>query len=1037
MAYRLALDIGSNSIGWCCLHLDTAGKPGGIADIGVRIFRDGRNPKDGSSLASARRVPRSMRRNRDRYLQRRTALLNALTRHGLMPGDEDARRKVSAYDPYRLRAEALTRRLEDHELGRVLFHLNQHRGFKSNRKTDRAGDNEGSLIRIASRNLAMKLAAEGHQTIGSYLAARHGRREEVRVRLAGTGRTAAYPFYPLRQMVEDEFMVIWAAQMPLNLRLTEAMRKDLHTIIFHQRSLKDVPRGRCWLEPDEPRAFRGLPSVQAFRIAQDLAHLRLSQPGQPERPLSADERRALADRLLKGKDASFDQIRKLLRLPPETDFNLQSLRREELKGDETARRLGGKQCLGGDWHGLAREVQDQIATILMTAEKDEDALPVLAGLGLDAQQAERVLGAALPEGTASLSLTAVRKILPHLERGLRYSDAVKAAGYAHHSDQRTGEVRDRLPYYGELLFERIGTGTGKTEDEPEKRWGRAANPTVHVALNEVRRVVNAILDRHGPPAQIVVETLRDVGRSQKQRQEFEREQKKNQDANNRRRETLADMALPVNARNLVRIRLWEEQATDPKDRICPYSGRMITLPMALSDEIEEDHIIPFAVSLDDSTANRVLVTREANRAKSRRTPHEAFGASAEWARIVANAEKLPPQKRWRFAADALQKLAENGDFLARHMTDSAMIARFARLYLEVLAPGSVWSTPGRLTSLLRRHLGLNSDAVLGHGGPVKNRHDHRHHAVDAVVIGLTDHSLLQRVSAAAKRADEFGQRLIAGLPEPWPGFVNDVSRKVRSLIVSHKPDLGWQGALHNDTAYGIIAGAKKGEPNVVTRRMVSSLDKWTPEDARKGVRDPVLAEKIAGTLTIADPAARKAALAQLRHSGGFTVRRVRTVEKLEGIEPLPDRRTGVPYKAVKLDSNHRTEVWRLPDGKIRLEIVTTLEAARDAEAQRLGRKPPKDLRPHPAACLVARFHKNDMLALGTGAERKLFYVVKMTAGTLTLAEHHEGGALKARATSKDDAFKYFDLRASKYLDLKARKIWVDPSGWLRDPIPAA
>jgi CRISPR-associated endonuclease Csn1 len=496
---------------------------------------------------------------------------------------------------------------------------------------------------------------------------------------------------------------------------------------------------------------------------------------------------------------------------------------------------------------------------------------------------------------------------------------------------------------------------------------------------------------------------------------------------------LVALGLPMNARNLVRIRLWEEQAADPKDRICPYSGKIITLPMALSDEIEEDHIIPFALSLDDSTANRILVTREANRAKSRRTPHGAFGATGQWAGIVANAEKLPPQKRWRFAPDALQKLAENGDFLARHMTDSAMIARLSRLYLEVLAPGRVWSTPGRLTALLRRHLGLNSDKVLGHGGPVKNRRDHRHHAVDAVVIGLTDRSLLQHVSAAAKRADELGQRLMAGLPEPWPGFVDEVSRMVRGLIVSHKPDSGWQGALHNDTAYGIIADAQEGEPNVVTRRMVSSLDKWSPEEARAGVRDPVLAEKIAGALTLPDPEARKAALAQIRHSGGYTVRRVRTEERLEGIEPLRDRRTGVPYKAVKLDSNHRTEVWRLPNGKIKMKIVTTLEAARDAEARRLGRKPPKDLRPHPAARLVARFHKSDMLALGAGAERRLYYVVKMTAGTLTLAEHHEGGALKSRHSSKDDAFRYFDLRASMYLDHKARKVWVDPSGRLHDP----
>jgi CRISPR/Cas system Type II protein with McrA/HNH and RuvC-like nuclease domain len=140
--------------------------------------------------------------------------------------------------------------------------------------------------------------------------------------------------------------------------------------------------------------------------------------------------------------------------------------------------------------------------------------------------------------------------------------------YAHHSDQRTGEVRERLPYYGELLFERIGTGTGKLDDASEKRWGRAPNPTVHVALNEVRRVVNALIDKHGTPTEIVIETLRDLGRSAVQKREAEREQKKNQDANDNRRKLLTEMALPVKD-NLIRLRLWEEQAVDPNSASAP------------------------------------------------------------------------------------------------------------------------------------------------------------------------------------------------------------------------------------------------------------------------------------------------------------------------------------------------------------------------------------------------------------------------------------------------------------------------------------
>ncbi len=117
MKYRLGLDIGANSIGWVCLTLDEERQPFGVLDLGVRIYPDGRNPKDGASLAVARRVPRSMRRRRDRYLARRAQLLAKLQRFGLMPMSTDEQKVIAAMDPYRLRREALHRRLEPFELG--------------------------------------------------------------------------------------------------------------------------------------------------------------------------------------------------------------------------------------------------------------------------------------------------------------------------------------------------------------------------------------------------------------------------------------------------------------------------------------------------------------------------------------------------------------------------------------------------------------------------------------------------------------------------------------------------------------------------------------------------------------------------------------------------------------------------------------------------------------------------------------------------------------------------------------------------------
>nr|MDA8250901.1 hypothetical protein [Rhodospirillales bacterium] len=300
MAYRLALDIGANSIGWCLLDPDGSDPPApcAIRDIGVRVFPDSRDPQTRASLAAERRHARAMRR-RDHYLQRRDALLQALTRHGLMPADADARAAVAQLCPYALRAEALRRRLAPHELGRAVFHLNQRRGFRSNRKTDRGNQEDSGKIQDAARRLATELARGGHVTVGEWLAQRHAQRAEVRARLHGVGAKAAYPFYPTRALIEAEFDTIWRAQSGWNRALAPEIGAELRRIMLFQRPLRDPPVGRCWLEPQQPRAPRALPSTQAFRIGQDLAQLAIRRAGKAERIALPDGHAARSTRAMR------------------------------------------------------------------------------------------------------------------------------------------------------------------------------------------------------------------------------------------------------------------------------------------------------------------------------------------------------------------------------------------------------------------------------------------------------------------------------------------------------------------------------------------------------------------------------------------------------------------------------------------------------------------------------------------------------------------------------------------------------------------
>ena len=110
MRYRLGLDLGTNSIGWSVLKIDSDNDDPGrfsFVDMGVRIFPDGREPaksgRVGDSLAVQRRLARGARRNRDHGRNRKARLIEMLIDCGLFPTDLNARKKLALLNPYRLR----------------------------------------------------------------------------------------------------------------------------------------------------------------------------------------------------------------------------------------------------------------------------------------------------------------------------------------------------------------------------------------------------------------------------------------------------------------------------------------------------------------------------------------------------------------------------------------------------------------------------------------------------------------------------------------------------------------------------------------------------------------------------------------------------------------------------------------------------------------------------------------------------------------------------------------------------------------------
>jgi CRISPR-associated endonuclease Csn1 len=290
-----------------------------------------------------------------------------------------------------------------------------------------------------------------------------------------------------------------------------------------------------------------------------------------------------------------------------------------------------------------------------------------------------------------------------------------------------------------------------------------------------------------------------------------------------------------------------------------------------------------------------------------------------------------------------------------------------------------------MTAMLRAKFGLND--ILGIGGE-KNRNDHRHHAVDACVIAVTDQGLLNRFAQASASAREKQlNRLVETMPLPWDTYRDHVQRAIDHIWVSHKPDHGHEGAMHNDTAYGLLGGGK-----VQVRK---TLD---------GVRTrEIAALKV---IEFAD------AHATARH----------------GLLPNGEPR---PYKGYKGDSNYCMEIVRNDKGKWEGEVVSTFEAYQLVRQHGLAR-----LR-HPALSvsgkpLMMRLMKDDCLKMTVDGVTDLYRVCWIRTDTrLAFAKINEAN-VDARDRDKSSNFSYLVKSASVLKSMAAQGIVISPIGLVTD-----
>src|SRR6185312_2762161 len=400
--------------------------------------------------------------------------------------------------------------------------------------------------------------------------------------------------------------------------------------------------------------------------------------------------------------------------------------------------------------------------------------------------------------------------------------------------------------------------------------------------------------------------------------------------------------------------LWKEG----RER-CPYTGDQISFDALFRNgEYDVEHIWPRSRSLDSSFRNKTLCRRDVNIAKSNNTPFEFYQARPDDWSAVTNRVRgmiagkgtpgMPLGKIKRFLADSIP-----GDFANRQLNDTGYAARqilasLKRLWPDVgaEAPVTVQAVTGRVTAQVRRLWELNN--ILSPDGE-KTRSDHRHHAIDALVVACTDPGITNRLSLYWQQRDD-PRAQSAKLDKPWANVRIDAERMKDEgkIKISHRVRKKVSGPLHGEMPFGdtkdeaVKDGTKSGiyvkkmpvENLSLATLKIDSVSQIT-RTAKFVVRDPAVRRALAQHLEKGGGNPKKAYPPYPRLTpDGPEIRRVRVLSLQQKSLMAPvamkinDQGVREPSGFADLAKNHHIAIYRLTDGSADFEIVSLYEASR-------------------------------------------------------------------------------------------------------------
>lgn len=1009
----LGLDLGVGSIGWALIETED-NLPQKILGMGSRIVPISKDDSDQFSKGQAitknadRTARRTARKGYNRYQMRRALLTQSLRNNNMLPERMDE----NVIDLWKLRSDAAT---EGHQLtlpqiGRVLYHINQKRGYKHS-KADENGDSKQTKY-VEAVNQRYKDIQEAHQTIGQ-----HFYLELLRTRVHR--ESGDYYTYRIKDQVFPRAAYIAEFDRIMNVQrvyypevLTDEFIDTLRNrIIFYQRPLKSCKHlvSLCEFEmrPYKTRdgkivyggpkcAPRTSPLAQLCAMWETANNITLTNRNNERFEFSLEQRRQIVDFLCHNKEMKVNHLQKILGISKKDGWYGGKAIGKGIKGNATLNQL--REALQGKYDQWLEmpikhiDVVDATTSEVFWAvspEVEETPLFKLWHAVYSLQNADelaktlrekfQITDEAVIEalckidfvkpGYANKSNKFIRRLLPYLMEGMMYSEACERINI-NHSNSMTREEREQRPLSAHIQL---------------LQKNQLRQPVVEKVLNQMINIVNSLKDQYGEIDEARVELARELKQSRDERESAYKAMGQNERRNKEIAAKIAEFGIRPSRSRIQKYKMWEESLHQ-----CFYCGKTIDLSEFLNGaDVEIEHIIPRSILFDDSFSNKVCACRRCNQEKGNQTAMEYMETkSAEQEAYKQRVDEAFTAKRIsKTKRDHLlwRKADIPADFIERQLRQSQYIAVKA---VEVLQDGirQVWTSGGSVTDFLRHQWGydeilhtlnlpryrqvegLTEFVDFEHTGQkhteerIKNwskRIDHRHHAIDALTVALTQQGYIQRLNTLEashdfmeKQVKEAGTKYNEkkSILEKWineqPHFsVEEVTNAVDGILVSFRAGKRVttparraiykggkrviaqrgievpRGALTEETIYGKLGDkftvkypldhpSMKPE-NIVDPTIRALVQKRVAERGKDAFKDPLYSAE------------------------GMEIKSVRCYTSLSenGVVPVKYDEAGRPIGYAKKGNNHHIAIYQDKDGQYQEMVVSFWDAV---ERKRYG-----------------------------------------------------------------------------------------------------